>query len=427
MEYTVSVVGLGKVGLPLAVQYATHGAHVIGCDVNPHVVAEVNAGRTPIGDEAHLQERLAQAHSDGAIEATTDTVEAVSRSNVVVIIVPLMVDANRNIDFRYIDSATESVAQGLKPGTLVVYETTLPVGTTRERNAATLERVSGLKAGLDFYVAFSPERIRTGRIFRDLATYPKVVGGLGEADTKVAADFYSSVLDAEVMPVSTAEAAELTKLLETTYRDINIAVANEFANFAAKRGLDVYEAIDAANSQPQSHIHQPGIGVGGHCIPVYPYFMLNNADDDEVRIARLSRAVNDSMSNRVVTDLSEVLNSIEDKRAVVIGLSYRADVKESAFSVAFQMVKALEEGGFTVHVHDPLFSEDEIRARGLVPCDSPLDDYPVVAIQALHGSMAERKKSGFRHARLIIDGRRDLLPEASEPKTQTRYVVGSVR
>lgn len=425
MNYTVAVVGLGKVGLPLAVQYATHGAHVIGCDINPHVVDEVNQGRTPIQDEANLAERLMEAHRAGTIEATTNTTEAVSRANVVVIIVPLMVDQNRNIDFRFIDAATEAVAAGLKPGTLVSYETTLPVGTTRDRNARTLERISGLKAGEDFFVAFSPERIRTGQIFRDLATYPKVVGGLGEKDTEAAAAFYGSVLDADIMKVSSSEAAELTKLLETTYRDINIAVANEFANFAAKRGLNVYEAIHAANSQPQSHIHMPGIGVGGHCIPVYPYFMMNNSSEDEVRLARLSREINDGMPSYVTRHLAGRLDEVDDKRAVVVGLSYRANVKESAFSVAFGMVKALEDAGFDVDVYDPLFTNDEIRSRGLTPAtESDLDTYPVVAIQALHRDMDDRTERGFPNAAVIIDGRGDLKQERSSANGQTYLRVG---
>lgn len=426
MQYTVSVVGLGKVGLPLAVQYAGHGAHVIGCDINSDVVAEVNSGRTPIGDEAELEERLLRAHQAGRIEATTDTSEAVSRSNVVVIIVPLMVNANRAIDFRFIDAATESVGRGLKLGTVVIYETTLPLGTTRDRNAKNLEVASGMVAGKDFHVAFSPERIRTGRIFRDLATYPKVVGGLTPEGTDVAAAFYKSVLDADVMRVASAESAELTKLMETTYRDVNIALANEFAVFAAERGIDVYEGIEAANSQPQSHIHQPGIGVGGHCIPVYPYFMINNAHEDEVRLARQAREINDGMSRFAISTLSEPLSRIDDKRAVVLGLSYRANVKESAFSIAFYLVGALQEAGFSVDVCDPMFTDDEIRARGLNPVTiESVDSYPVVAIQALHDDLIPFRDTGFPRACVVIDGRSDLGETGAVNEKQVYFRVGS--
>lgn len=424
-QYHVAVVGLGKVGLPLAVQYASHGANVVGCDINFSVVDDVNHGRTPIKDEKDLEDKLAACVREGTLRATTDTSEAVAAADVVVVIVPLMVDAQRDIDFSIIDAATTSVGNGLKKGTLVVFETTLPVGTTRNRIAKKLEGASGLVASEDFYVAFSPERIRTGQIFRDLATYPKVVGGLTPKDTRVAHDFYASVLDAEIMDVSSSEAAELTKLIETTYRDINIAVANEFATFAARRGLDVYEAIDAANSQPQSHVHMPGIGVGGHCIPVYPYFMINNATDGELQIAREARKLNDGMSASVVSDLSDELDGIEDKRAVVIGLSYRANVKESAFSVAFHMVKALEDAGFNVDVFDTLFTSDEIASRGLSPASAKeIDSYPVVAIQALNHDTSEVIDTSFPNAKVVIDGRRDLGGSTSGAD-QTLYRVGA--
>lgn len=422
-KYRVSVVGLGKVGLPLAVQFATHGAHVIGCDLNPAVVAAVNQGQTPIRDETNLGDWLAKVHAEGYLEATTDTTSAVSKSNVVVIIVPLLVDQDRHVDFRFIDSAVEAVGRGLKQGTLVSIETTLPVGTTRSRIASQLEAISGMKAGSEFFVAFSPERIRTGRIFRDLASYPKVVGGLGPRDTELASDFYGAMLDADILAVSSAESAELSKLLETTYRDINIAVANEFAVFAANRGLDVFEAIHAANSQPQSQIHVPGIGVGGHCIPVYPYFMIGNAEEDEIRLARVARQINDEMPFRVLEDIAPNLHQISDKRAIVIGLSYRANVKESAFSVAFSVVTALERLGFAVAIHDAHYTDEEVRALGLTPAaEAAIDDFPVVVVQALHHELEYRRTFGFPNARIVVDGRRDLIAVDGMKANGQRFV-----
>ena len=175
------------------------------------------------------------------------------------------------------DAAVESIVPGVHAGSLVIFETTLPVGDTRDRYAPRLAEASGLALEETLFVAFSPERLYSGAALRNLATYPKLVGGLGAASTARAAAFYESVLDAEVVAMSSAEAAEFAKLADTTYRDVNIALANEFARYADRIGVDITEVIAAANSQPYSHIHQPGLGVGGHCIPVYPHFLLDRA------------------------------------------------------------------------------------------------------------------------------------------------------
>jgi nucleotide sugar dehydrogenase len=411
LAHTVAVVGLGKVGLPLAVQYASKGARVIGCDINESVVTAVNEGQTPIKEEAFLAERLSDVHRRGLLTATTDTSAAVRDADVAVVIVPLMVDTDHEIDFRAIDSATREIGRGLHIGSLVVYETTLPVGTTRNRFGPILEEMSGLKMGRDFSVAFSPERIRTGRIFADLATYPKVVGGIDETSTTQGAAFYQAVLDAEVMTVSSTEAAELSKLMETTYRDVNIALANEFAKFAATRGINAREAIAAANSQPQSHVHEPGVGVGGHCIPVYPYFLINNADPSEMRLATAARSINDGMADHTTELLSERLGDLRGRHVVILGLAYRADVKEAAYSSAIRLMNSLEAEGAIVDIHDPLFSASEIatqggRAIGLGDV-GPVD---AIIVQAFHSDYRDLPASFYQQARLVLDGRGDLNP-----------------
>ncbi len=201
----------------------------------------------------------------------------------VVLIVPVMLDADRRPDYRYMDAAVASIAPGVHAGSTVIFETTLPIGDTRNRFAPALEAVSGLVADRDFFVAFSPERLFSGAVLENLAVYPKLVGGIGPASTDRAARFYASVLDAEVVAMTSSEAAEFSKLADTTYRDVNIALANEFARAADLHGIDVQEVIAAANSQPYSHIHQPGIGVGGHCIPVYPHLLLARAPGPRAR------------------------------------------------------------------------------------------------------------------------------------------------
>ena len=267
---TVAVVGAGKMGLPLAAQFASHGWRVIAVDVNPAVVDAINAGRSHVGEEPGLAELVARVHAEGRLRATLDAAEAARAADVVVLIVPVMLDADHQPDYRYMDPAVASIAPGVHAGSTVIFETTLPIGDTRRRFAPALERASGLVADRDFFVAFSPERLFSGAVLANLAAYPKLVGGIGAASTDRAARFYASVLDAEVVAMSSSEAAEFSKLADTTYRDVNIALANEFARAADAHGIDVTEVIAAANSQPYSHIHQPGIGVGGHCIPVYP-------------------------------------------------------------------------------------------------------------------------------------------------------------
>ncbi|MEZ5268635.1 MAG: nucleotide sugar dehydrogenase [Microthrixaceae bacterium] len=299
----ICVVALGKIGLPLAVQYASMGHRVRGADINRELVDCINRGEEPFPGEADLAERLSTVVRDGSLTAGTDTTAAVADSDIVVVVVPLVVDSNAEPDYTAMDAATESIGKGIKPGTLVIYETTLPVGTTRERFTPRLAELSGTTPGEDLMVCFSPERVYSGRIFADLSKYPKIVGGIDDRSAAAAIAFYESVLSFDdrddldrpngVWDVGTAEAAELVKLAETTYRDVNIGLANEFARYARSNGIDIHSVIEAANSQPFSHLHQPGISVGGHCIPVYPRLYLSN--DPGALLPAASRTTNERM------------------------------------------------------------------------------------------------------------------------------------
>ena len=362
---TVAVVGAGKMGLPLAAQFATHGWTVIAVDVNPAVVDAVNAGRSHVGEEPGLAELVATVHAQGRLRATLDAAAAAREADVVVLIVPVMVDADHRPDYRYMDPAVASIAPGIHAGSTVIFETTLPIGDTRRRFAPALERVSGLVADRDFFVAFSPERLFSGAVLANLAAYPKLVGGLGAASTDRAARFYASVLDAEIVAMSSSEAAEFSKLAETTYRDVNIALATEFAHAADALGIDVQEVIAAANSQPYSHIHQPGIGVGGHCIPVYPHLLLSRAPG--LRLVETAREVNDAQSVRAVAALDGLLGGLAGAPVLVLGITYREGVKELAYSVAIPLIAALRAAGADVAAYDPLMEPAEIEAVGARP------------------------------------------------------------
>jgi nucleotide sugar dehydrogenase len=411
----IAVVALGKIGLPLAVQFANKGHYVIGCDVNQKAVDLINAGTEPFPGEAHLDEYLKKTVASGHLVATTDTKTAVSQCEAVVVVVPLFVDNDGVPDFGWMDAATKDIAEGLKPGTLVSYETTLPVGTTRTRFAPTLEKISGLKAGVDFHLVFSPERVLTGRVFADLRKYPKLVGGIDTASAKAGIDFYKAVLDFDDRPdlsepngvwdMGSTEASEMAKLAETTYRDVNIGLANQFAIFAESANIDIAKVISASNSQPFSHIHQPGIAVGGHCIPIYPRFYLWN--HPEATVVRAAREANAAMPAHAVGMLASALGTLKDEKVAVLGISYRGGVKESAFSGVFPTVAALEAAGANVLVHDPMYSDEEITQLGFTPYTTG-QSVDGVILQADHAEYKELTSALFPGVKAVIDGRRSM-------------------
>lgn len=429
---TVAVVGLGKIGLPLAVQYAQHGKRVIGCDINTQVVEMINAGQSHVQEEPELAVEVPRLVREGLLSATALTTEAVRESDVVVVIVPVVVNAEREVNFRAIDAATTAIGDGLQPGTLVVYETTLPVGTTAQRFSRILEQRSGLKAGQDFYLAYSPERVSSGHIFRDLRVYPKVIGGIDEESTQAALDFYQSVLDAETIRMASTDEAEFVKLIETTYRDVNIALANEYARFADTKGLNVTDAIAAANTQPYSHIHTPGVGVGGHCIPVYPYFLLAGCTDQHpdlqqsmLSIPRYARRINDSMAEYAVERLREAIGSLEHQPVLILGVAYRGNVKETAFTSAKLLQDALLASGATVYVDDPLYSADELQALGYTPLAPDVEgEIRAAIVQADHKTYHTFDFSRLSQCQVVLDGRRALRREQVEAAGMAYITIG---
>jgi nucleotide sugar dehydrogenase len=404
----VVVVALGKIGLPLAAHIARAGHDVVGCDVDPRVVALVNEGREPFPGEAGLGEALSELVTAGRLRATDDTAAAVGAgADLVVAVPPLIVDEDARPDYRVLDAVIEDIGRGLQAGTVVSVETTLPVGTTRGRVATALAERSGLRPETDFFTVHSPERVYSGRIFQDLETYPKLVGGLSAEGERRAVELYQSFLGVEVRSMGSAEAAELTKLAETTYRDLNIALANEFARFADRIGVDVEKVIEAANSQPFSHIHRPGIAVGGHCIPVYPRFYL--AGDPEATLPAASRRVNDAMPGYAVELLAGELGPASPgARVVILGVSYRGSVKETAFSGAFAVRDELVRRGMHPLVTDPFYDDEELRSLGFEPWDgAPVD---AAILQADHPEFARLAPGDLPGARVIVDGRGILDP-----------------
>ena len=412
---TVAVVGAGKMGLPLCGQFAGHGWRVIAVDIAPAVVDAINAGRSHVDGEPGLEALVARAHADGLLSATLDAAAAAREADVVVLIVPVMLDDEQQPDYRYMDAAVGAIVPGLHAGSTVVFETTLPVGDTRGRFAPRIEEATGLRSEEDLFVAFSPERLYSGHALANLAQYPKLVGGLGEESRRRAAAFYGSVLDAPVVAMTSAEAAEFSKLADTTYRDVNIALANEYARYADRVGVDVQEVIAAANSQPYSHIHQPGIGVGGHCIPVYPHFLLSRAP--EMELVAVSRRVNDGQIGIAIKALQKELGSLDGVEVLVLGLTYRDGVKELAYSRALPLIERLGFHGATVWAYDPLLSPEEIERCAARPWTWGLPSSArAVVTQTADPLFRTLDWAWLPDVRVVYDGRNSLrtieLPES---------------
>jgi nucleotide sugar dehydrogenase len=384
-------------GLPVAAYYADRGATVTGVDIDPVRVDEVNAGISSIGPEPGMDEQLSGLVKSGSLSATTSYADALATCDVAIVLVPLLTEGGV-ADFSQLDGAVEALSGHLNDHVLVVFETTLPVGTTRNRFAPVLrERGAGVR------VVFSPERVSSGRTWRDLDTYPKLVGGIDGDSTEAGVAFYRRYLPADVRALGSSEAAELTKLAETTYRDLNIAFANDLARFADEWGVDVREVISGANSQPFSHIHRPGVGVGGHCIPHYPYLLQSSTSGSELVAA--ARATNERMPSYVVSRIVQEAGPLTGRGVLVLGLAYRPGVPEWASSPAFGLIENLGAAGAEAYITDPLFDDDQIRSLGLQPWSGEKVD--VIVLVTDHPQFLEQDWASFDPA-LVFDGRNSL-------------------
>lgn len=363
----VVVVGAGKMGLPIACQMAARGASVVACDVNPAVVELINAGSAPF-EEPGLSELLADGLRSGRLRATTDTVAAVAAADVVIVIVPALLTSERDIDSSTIEAVAALFAPVLPVGVIVSFETTMPVGGTRGRLIPILES-AGKIAGVDFDVVFSPERVKSGFLLRNLTVNPKVVGATSPDAAERAANFYRDYLGAPVQNVGTLEAAEFVKLAGMVYRDVNIALANELGGYAEIAGLDLPSLLPMINSDGEAAMLQPGVGVGGHCTPVYPYFLIRDAERRGLTLpmTAIARQINDAQATHAVEMVESALGTLAGKRVNILGLAFRPQVKETAFSTAFLLGAELRRRGADVLLTDPMFTDEEVRTYGFQP------------------------------------------------------------
>ena len=356
----VGVVGLGYVGLPLSVTLAEAGVDVVGLDAAARVVDGINAGRSHIEDIA--QERLSPLVAGGQIRATTNW-EDVSGCQAVVICLPTPLDLHREPDLSIVVTAAGDLAPHLVPGQLIVLESTTYPGTTRGELRAALEEGSGLVAGRDFHLAFSPERVDPGRVDFDTKSTPKVVGGLTPECTARAAALYGRFCD-RVVVVGSPEVAEMTKLLENIFRAVNIALVNELAMLCDRMEIDVWEVIDAAATKPFGFMpFRPGPGLGGHCIPIDPFYLTWKARefDFHTEFIELAGKINAQMPAFCVGKVAQALNrsrkALNGSRVLVLGVAYKPDVSDTRESPALRIIELLRREGAEVSYHDPHVSE----------------------------------------------------------------------
>lgn len=341
----ICVLGLGYIGLPYASTFATHGLQVVGVDVNPQVVDRLKEG------ELHIYEPGLRTLVQAALRSGNLTIEQKPQlADAFIIAVPTPFMDGKKADMSYVVSATESVVPHLRKGNLVVLESTSPPRTTVDIIQPILER-SGLKAGVDFFLAYTPERVMPGQTLHELIENARVIGGIDRASTEAGRDLYGIFVRGEIV-MTDATTAEMVKLMENTYRDINIAIANEFSRLADRFGVDVWEAISIANRHPRVRILNPGPGVGGHCISVDPWFLVEAAPDISPLI-HTARQVNDGQPDFVFSMVKRVVGKLEESKIAALGLAFKADIDDLRESPAIEICHKLAEAGARVTAYEP--------------------------------------------------------------------------
>ena len=385
----VGVVGLGYVGLPLAVEKANAGYKTIGFDVQESKVKMVNEGKNYIGDV--VDEQLAELVNSGILKATADF-SFVEEVDTICICVPTPLDLYKQPDLSYVVDSTRSVAKYLHKGMVIILESTTYPGTTEEILKPILEE-TGLKCGEDFFLAFSPERVDPGNKDFNTKNTPKVVGGCTDQCTELAAALYRNILEGDIHTVSSPAVAEMEKILENTFRNINIGLANEMAILCKRMGIDVWEVIDAAKTKPYGFMpFYPGPGLGGHCIPLDPFYLEWKAKeyDYHTRLIETSGEINDSMPEFVLDNVMKILNkekkALNGAKVLLMGLAYKNDIDDYRESPSFKVIELLEKNGADLIVNDPYCPEAKYNGKTYhsIEWQEAIDDSDIVIITTNH-------------------------------------------
>tara|TARA_Y100000310_G_scaffold289515_1_gene315977 strand:- start:3421 stop:4644 length:1224 start_codon:yes stop_codon:yes gene_type:complete len=338
----ICILGLGYVGLPIATLFATKGHDVIGVDINKSIVETLNKGRIHI-HEPGLEQKLKQAISLGKLTAKTTP----EKADVFILAVPTPLTKEKKADLTYVEKATELILPFIEKGNMVILESTVPPGTTEE--------IIGKKLAKDILLVHCPERILPGTVLKELTENSRVIGGTSKEASEKAKSLYKSFVEGEIY-ITTAKTAEFVKLIENTYRDVNIAFANELSLISKKLGLNVREAIQIANQHPRVNIHQPGPGVGGHCIAIDPWFIVEKAQES-AKIITLARNTNDNMPLVIAGMAKEMVKGIENPIITILGVAYKADIDDARETPSEDIIKKLKKDGYTIKIHDPYVKE----------------------------------------------------------------------
>ena len=397
---TLCIIGMGYIGLPTASVFANHGLAVLGMDINSDIIHHLQAGEVHIF-EPGLQNLFHQAIESGKLQVSTE----VAPADAFIIAVPTPFFDDKSADLRYVESAAESIVPHLRPGNLVILESTSPPKTTVDIVAPILEK-SGLKAGQDFLLAYSPERVLPGRILEELVGNARVIGGVDRASAEAGRELYQTFVQGDII-LTDATTAEMVKLMENTSRDINIAIANEFSRLAQKFGVDIWEAIGIANRHPRVEILRPGIGVGGHCISVDPWFLVEAAPET-ARLVRTAREINDAQPAFIADLVEQAAGGLQGKTIAFLGLAFKPNVDDLRESPAAELAHNLQARGADVLAYEPFKPESGLPGIHQVSTlAEALQNADLIVLAVAHDQFKEldpAEVAKLTPAKVVFDG-----------------------
>lgn len=419
----ICVIGLGYIGLPTSVMFANNGVHVHGVDVNAEAVKKIQHKQLHI-EENGLQERLNTAIDSGNLTVSTTP----EKADVFIIAVPSPINPDKTADMKYVESATKSIVPYLEKGNLVILESTVPPRTVEDIMMPIL-KTSGLEIGTELLVAHSPERVIPGRVFEELVNNSRIVGGINEESAEKTRDLYRAFVKGEIF-LTDATTAEMVKVIENTFRDVNIAFANELARISENIGVNVWDAIKLANHHPRVNIHLPGPGVGGHCIAVDPWFLVE-LQPETAKIINLARQTNDSMPLYVANKVKEICEQqqIKNPKVAVLGLAFKANIDDMRESPSVEVIHHLKELNLELTAFDPHIKEQKFAQQSL-QLEETLKNADIVLVLTEHDEfkiLDPKQTADMVRSKIVLDTKNCLPREAWENAGFDVYLLGDAK
>lgn len=413
----IAIYGLGNIGLPLACIFAPIDK-VIGVDIDKKRIESINRGISPLNDEERVPELLKQYVNEGKLEATDDFKYA-GKATVKIIMVPLVIDENKNTDFSIIENVSRKIGETLKKEDLVIVSTTMPVGSTRQIVKKILEEASDLKAGKDFYLAHAPERAMNPHVIEDITEkYKQFVGGVDNKSGEKAKELYEKVCKGGVVLVRNSETAEMIKLCEGIYRYLNIALAKEISEICEKFDVDYLDVMKGTNDIEYYHLHLPTVGIGGLCIPIYPHLIKNEGSSG---IIKKGIEINENLPKYSIELIKNEVGSLKGKKIVLLGLTFREGVKEDRFSPTYELIKLLQKENSEIYINDPYYSNEELKQKTSIQPIS-LDNLNKMDGIILVSALKPFKNINFSGVKFIFDGK-SFLNKDKIIKSGIKYIA----